>query len=371
MEDREEIHTGERDPQEAIKRDPDFGNTVVGSGCRPEYREFPLDDGKTSTCVFESLVEENCYGGSRRPSDVDLGGSEACLYYSLDFFQPNGECRENYERVYFQGRWTCRWDDLGPGQSAWYTLHKMEEEKEVSEHDLRTPEEIREFCRGDLVSGYFTHQSEQYCTYCGYTPSCDLEAWKSSCDRDGAGFSSRWNCPSVAEAGPPRKKDASRDDPTFRIQPGGESEVVLTDYIEDPDGGPLSFAIDHQFYGWNLVIDGGILSISRTSEYDVSGGLVVTATDDEGYSEDFQFWLYAEAYQDLEYDNTMSRGDAETVCGAIRSFGDVDYRNCVACGLSATCDLLSEWLPRCDILSRDEPPYCPSPSSAPLSKGYP
>ena len=372
IEDHEEVHTGEEDPKIAIRRNPDTGSTVVGSGCRPGYREFPLGDGKTSTCVFESLVEENCYRGSRQPSGVDLGGSEACLYYSLDFFQADDSCRENYERVYFQERWTCRWSDLGPNQPAWYTLHKMEEEKEGPERALRTPEEIREFCRGDrgdIIGGNFSHQNEQYCTYCGYTPSCDLEAWKSSCKRDSIFV--RRNCPPVAEAGPPRRKDASRDDPAFRMQPGGELKVVLTDYIEDPDGGPLSFAINHQFYGWSLAIDGAILSISRTSEYDVSGGLAVTATDDEGYSEDFQFWLYAEGYQDPEYDNTMSRDDAETACGEIRAFGDVDYRNCVACGLSATCDLLSEWLPRCDILSRDEPPYCPSASSAPLRKGYP
>ena len=103
------------------------------------------------------------------------------------------------------------------------------------------------------------------------------------------------------------------------------------------------------------------MSIARTSEYDVSGGLVVTATDDEGYSENFQFWLYAVEKQDLEYGNTMSREDAETACGGIKRLGDIDYRNCVACGISATCDLL-EWLPRCEVLSRDKPPYCPSPS---------
>ena len=124
IEDREGIHTGERDPQEAIKRDPDFGSTVVGSGCRLGYREFPLEDGKTSTCVFESLVEDNCYKGSRPPSDVDLGESGACLYYSRDFIQPNGKCRDNYEKVHFQGLLTCRWADLGPEQVYSYTLHK-------------------------------------------------------------------------------------------------------------------------------------------------------------------------------------------------------------------------------------------------------
>ena len=122
----EDVYTGEETPQEAIKRNPDIGSTVVGSGCKPGYREFPLEtaDGKTSTCVFESLVEENCYKGSRQPIDVDLGASEACLYYSLDFFQASGTCRENYTRARYQGRWTCRWNGLGSDQPAWYALHK-------------------------------------------------------------------------------------------------------------------------------------------------------------------------------------------------------------------------------------------------------
>ena len=127
FDDLEGVYKEEQNPHDAIINDPDRGPVVAGT-CEPGYREFPLEDGKTSTCVFESLVEENCYEGSRQPSDVDQGGSEACLYYSLDFFQPNGECRENYERVYFQGRWTCRWAELGPNQAAWYTLYKTQEE---------------------------------------------------------------------------------------------------------------------------------------------------------------------------------------------------------------------------------------------------
>ena len=56
----------------------------------------------------------------------DLGGADVCLYYSLDFFQSDGSCRENYDRVYFAGRWTCRWAELGASRAAWYTLQDEE-----------------------------------------------------------------------------------------------------------------------------------------------------------------------------------------------------------------------------------------------------
>ena len=117
------VYTGEEDPKEAIKKNPNLGSTEVSSRCKAGYEEFVID-AETSTCVFQQLVERNCYAGSRQAGDVDLGGSDACLYYSLDFFQSGGSCRENYDRVYFQGRWTCRWGELGADKPAWYTLHK-------------------------------------------------------------------------------------------------------------------------------------------------------------------------------------------------------------------------------------------------------
>ena len=360
IDDLEAYYRGEKELREAIGNDPNRG-MAAAADCKLGYREFPLEDGKTSTCVLESLVEENCYPGSRPPSDVDLGGSGACLYYSRDRFQPDGSCRENYDRVQFQGQWTCRWAELGPEEPAWYTLHEVEEEPKQA---LRTPEEIGEFCRGSFGSYYFSYQDESYCTYCGYTPSCDLGSWKASCKRATEGLAAAGgklvDCPVVAEAGPPREKGTwPGGGVKITVPPSGELTIALTDYIEDPDGGPISFAVRdlHLFYGWDLAINGGLLSATRTSEYDVSGGLVITATDDEGYSEDFQFWLIVEDYEDPGHIYAMSREDAERTCQAIRPFGEVDYGNCVACGLSATCDLI-EWLPRCD---RDEPPYCPPP----------
>ena len=113
----EDVYTGDQDPDEGISNLPDNNGSGIREGdrCDSDYQEFPLDD-ETSTRVFASLVEPNCYAGSRRVSDPDLGASNACLYYQLDFFQPGGGCRENYARVQFQGRETCRWAELGANQ---------------------------------------------------------------------------------------------------------------------------------------------------------------------------------------------------------------------------------------------------------------
>ena len=120
----EDVHIGEADPLEAL-RDDSGGDREVGSRCEAGYQEFSIDD-NTSTCVFASLVERNCYAGSRRVSTPDLGqsGANVCLYYSLDFFQANGTCRQNYAKVRFKGRETCRWAALGASKRAWYTLYK-------------------------------------------------------------------------------------------------------------------------------------------------------------------------------------------------------------------------------------------------------
>ena len=127
IEDLEGVYTGEQDSQDAIGNNPDRGQVVAGS-CEAGYREFVIEEDKVSTCVFESLVEPNCYAGSRRVETPDLGGADVCLYYSLDFFQPNGRCRQNYADVSFQGRRTCRWAELGANKAAWYTLYKAPED---------------------------------------------------------------------------------------------------------------------------------------------------------------------------------------------------------------------------------------------------
>ena len=129
IEELEDVYTRRENVVDALKPDPTPGQ-AVGS-CAAGYQEFPIDD-KTSSCVFASLVEPNCYPGSRPVQEPDLGTSDACLYYSLDWFQSGETCRDNYAKVVFQGRTTCRWADLGLEQAAWYTLEK--------EHGIRNPQ---------------------------------------------------------------------------------------------------------------------------------------------------------------------------------------------------------------------------------------
>ena len=123
----EDVYTGEADVAETLGTVADGGGPAT---CADGYEEFSVDD-KTSTCVLSSLVEQDCYAGSREVSHPDLGGASACLYYSLDFFQPDGTCRENYAKVTFQGRETCRWSELDADKSAWYSLDK--------EHGVESP----------------------------------------------------------------------------------------------------------------------------------------------------------------------------------------------------------------------------------------
>ena len=124
IEGQERVYTGEEEPLAAIRNDPNLGRRV-GKSCDTGYEEFTVDD-DTSTCVFRSLIERNCHAGSRMVPG--LAGVDACLYYSLDFFRPDGSCRTNYTRVYYNGRWTCRWADLGASAPPWYTLHKTLDE---------------------------------------------------------------------------------------------------------------------------------------------------------------------------------------------------------------------------------------------------
>ena len=119
----EGVYLNEDDPVDVLGNRTG-GDIRVAESCAAGYEEFPIDD-ETSTCVFQSLVEENCYAGSR---PVNVPGVDTCLYYSLDFFQPDDTCRTNYARVFFQGRQTCRWAELGAHEPAWYTLYKGEED---------------------------------------------------------------------------------------------------------------------------------------------------------------------------------------------------------------------------------------------------
>ena len=125
----EDVYTGETDAVEALGTASDGSPAVCGAG----YEEFSVDD-KTSTCVLSSLVEPNCYAGSRHVRHPNLGGANDCLYYSLDYIQPDGTCRENYAKVTYQGRETCRWAELGADKAAWYTLER--------EHGVESPQAL-------------------------------------------------------------------------------------------------------------------------------------------------------------------------------------------------------------------------------------
>ena len=183
IDDLEGVYTGEESPSEAIGNDPRRG-MVVAENCKFGYQEFPIDD-KISTCVFESLVEPECYKGSRQPPEVDLGDSEVCLYYSLDKFLPEflpeQRCRDNYERAKnFRGKWTCRWEDLGPEEPAWYTLHKPEDD-EIDDRDGDNPVEFNELAKScitlspvKLPSRDFDPNSDVFCISDGGSPHATI-----------------------------------------------------------------------------------------------------------------------------------------------------------------------------------------------------
>lgn len=63
----------------------------------------------------------NCYAGSPHVNRPDLGDANACL-----FFQPDSTCRENYAKVTFEGRETCRCAELRSDKASWYTLEKQQ-----------------------------------------------------------------------------------------------------------------------------------------------------------------------------------------------------------------------------------------------------
>ena len=166
----EGVYTRGEDPREALENDSE-GGLRVAEACEPEYEEFPIDD-ETSTCVFRSLVERNRYPGSR---PVSIPGVDAWLYYSLDYFRPDGTtCRDNYARVYFQGRWTCRWAELGAHQPAWYTLLKEEDDNELPQwthhgvscatvrYETEDDKSCREFNGNRRSLIYFTNNCPHY-----------------------------------------------------------------------------------------------------------------------------------------------------------------------------------------------------------------
>ena len=177
IEEQEAVYTGEAEPFEAIMKNPGLARRA-GESCDAGYEEFPIDD-ETSTCVFSSLIERNCYAGSRHVPDLE--GVDTCLYYSLDFFQPDGTCRTNYARVYYNGRWTCRWADLGSSAPPWYTLHKALED-DTSSGCGELPAEMASLgivltCTRHTEPGTVAGVAARY-RQGGYVPLDETEVWE-------------------------------------------------------------------------------------------------------------------------------------------------------------------------------------------------
>ena len=103
----------------------------------------------------------------------------------------------------------------------------------------------------------------------------------------------------VEEAGGPRKIDGG---PALSVSltAGSYVSVNLTDYIEDPLGGPLSFSHGSLPRGFAATLDGaewGITTLRETTPGDYA--IVVTATDSQGRSADFDFRVVVEESEDL------------------------------------------------------------------------
>lgn len=90
--------------------------------CNVGYTEYETDHG-SRTCIFAPLAYQNtpCFAGSRS-SPFEVGGKAVCVYYSRDYFLPDGSCRENYKKAFFLGTDRCRWSTLPVIQPAAYSI---------------------------------------------------------------------------------------------------------------------------------------------------------------------------------------------------------------------------------------------------------
>lgn len=77
----------------------------------------------------------------------------------------------------------------------------------------------------------------------------------------------------------PRRKGANEI--TVSVPTAGTGTVPLTDFIEDPDGGPLTFAVRRIPSGWGATTSGGTLALTAGAGA-ADGSMTVTATDRDG-----------------------------------------------------------------------------------------
>ena len=83
------------------------------------------------------------------------------------------------------------------------------------------------------------------------------------------------------EAKAPRRKEDRPHEIAVTVQRGGSETVVLTDEIEDPQGGALTFAVSAVPDGWGVTSDGprGSRLTIAAREVATGGTFTVTATD--------------------------------------------------------------------------------------------
>ena len=82
----------------------------------------------------------------------------------------------------------------------------------------------------------------------------------------------------------PRRVGGSQGSIPVRVAPGRSETTNLSSYIEDPDGGSLTFAVSNEENipsGWGVTENGTTLTFSA-SENAVDGQIIVTATDPAG-----------------------------------------------------------------------------------------
>ena len=83
----------------------------------------------------------------------------------------------------------------------------------------------------------------------------------------------------IIRPGAPRRKTDTAESIAVSAVTGASETVTLTDYIEDPDGGALTFSVSGVPSGWGVTTDGAVLTVTPADGAE-SGEMTVTATDE-------------------------------------------------------------------------------------------
>ena len=93
----------------------------------------------------------------------------------------------------------------------------------------------------------------------------------------------------------PRRIQAGADAIEVNVDEGRSRSITLTDYIEDPDGGQLTFAVSGVPDGWGVTANGASLTLAAM-EGAVDGTMTVTATDPAGDCWNFPLLVRAQQW---------------------------------------------------------------------------